>query len=133
MPKTDTLTLRLSQMLDPAALQQALAQDGIPALVKTDTYCWSSPAAPEPNSIGVLTDEFPNGTPFPKPSALKTVHPGHFVIGDMLTVINPAKIPSGAKLFFSDFDNDNGLYSNLIYTSSYTCNTGPQPQPPAIP
>ena len=33
---TATLTLSKSQMLDPAALQQALAQDGIRALVKTE-------------------------------------------------------------------------------------------------
>ena len=34
---TDTLTSSNSQMLDPAALQQALAQHGIRALVKTGT------------------------------------------------------------------------------------------------
>ena len=52
---TDTLTLTTSQVLDPAALQRALTQHGIRALVKTGTYCSSSPAAPDPASIGVLS------------------------------------------------------------------------------
>ena len=52
---TDTLTLTRSQMFDPAVLQQALARRGIPALVRTGTYCSSSPAAPDPVSLGVLS------------------------------------------------------------------------------
>ena len=52
---TDTLTLTNSQIFDPAAFQQALAQHGIPALVKTGTYCTSNPPAPDPASIGVLS------------------------------------------------------------------------------
>lgn len=130
-----TVTLRLTerQMFDPAALQGALAQDGIRAVVKTDTYCWSSPAAPNAGDLGVLTHELPNGTPIGPPSAGKIHFPPGFTPADTVTVINPAKMPSGTELFFSYFDNDSGLYSNLIYTSSYTCNTGPQPEPPAIP
>ena len=50
-------------MPDPAALQQALAQHGIRALVKTGTYCWPDPALPGPASIGVLTIQRPDGTP----------------------------------------------------------------------
>ena len=53
----------MSQMLDPATLQQALTQHGIPALVKTGTYCSSNPAAPDPVSIGVLSIQPPAGPP----------------------------------------------------------------------
>ena len=69
---TDTLTLTMSQMLNPSMLQQALTQHGIPALVKTGTYCSSSPAAPDPVSIGVLSVQSPTGSPHktgPVPSA----------------------------------------------------------------
>ena len=57
-----TVSLKLSQMFDPAALQQALAQDGIPALVKIGSYCSSSPAAPSPIRLGVLPGPAPAGT-----------------------------------------------------------------------
>jgi hypothetical protein len=60
---TRTLTLTMNQMLDPAVLQQALTQDGIRALVKTGTYCSSSPAAPDPASIGVLSTRLPVNPP----------------------------------------------------------------------
>jgi len=117
---TDTLTLSMSQMLDPAALQRALAQHGIRALVKTGTYCSSNPAAPEPGSIGVLTVELANGTRVPKPApAFKT--PANFVPADTVTVINPAAMPSRTELFFGYFNSDHGLFFDLIYTSSYTC------------
>jgi hypothetical protein len=48
-----------SQIFDPAAFQQALAQHGIRALVKTGTYCTSNPPAPDPASIGC----YPSGRP----------------------------------------------------------------------
>jgi hypothetical protein len=127
---TDTLTLTESQMLNPAALQQALAQHGIKALVKTDTYCSSSPAAPDPGSIGVLTVQHANGTPLPNPSpAVKT--PANFVPAENVTVINPAAMPTGTELFFDYVHSDHGLLFDLIYTGSYTCSNGQQP--PATP
>ena len=49
-----TVALKLSQVFDPAALQRALAQHGIRALVKNDTYCSSNPAVPSPVRLGVL-------------------------------------------------------------------------------
>lgn len=126
---TDTLTLTNSQMFDPAALQRALAQDGIRALVKTGTYCSSHPAAPDPASIGVLAVQLRNGTPLPKKSpAVKTAVPAKGVPADTVTVINPAAMPSGTELFFGYFNSDHLLSSGLIYTSSYTCSNG---QPPA--
>ena len=118
---TDTLTLTLGQMLDPATLQQALTQHGIPALVKTGTYCSSNPAAPDPASIGVLAVQLANGTPVPKKGpAVKTV-----VSAGTVTVINPAAIPSGTELFFGYSSSDHALFTDLIYTSSYTCSNTP--------
>ena len=39
-----TLVVRKGQHLDPAALRQALARHGIPALVTIGTFCRSTPA-----------------------------------------------------------------------------------------
>ena len=126
---TSTLTLTASQVLDPATLQQALAQHGIPALVKTSTYCSSSPAAPDPASIGVLTNQRANGTPVPGPAPAVKAR-ASFVPSATVTVINPAAMPSGTELFFDYVNSDHGLFFDLIYTSSYTCSNG---QPPAAP
>ncbi len=123
---TDTLTLSNSQMLDPAALQQALAQHGIRALVKTGTYCSSHPAAPDPSSIGVLTVQLANGTPLPGPSPAVKPH-ASFVPADTVTVISPKAMPSGTELFFGYFNSDHGLFFDLISTSSYTCGNGLPP------
>ena len=122
---TDTLTLSHSQMLDPAALQQALVQHGIPALVRTGTSCSSHPAAPDPYSIGVLSNR-PRVKPAAPYSAALSRRVAHTV-----TVINPAAMPSGTELFFGYFNSDQALFFDLIYTNSYTCSNG---QPPtAIP
>jgi hypothetical protein len=140
---TDTLTLTHSQLFDPAALQQALAQHGIPALVKTGAYCWSTPAAPNPVSLGVLSIRPPVKPPelaVPAPGHLKpgAVKPGDLnpsdrnrIIDHTVTVINPAAMPSGTELFFGYFNSDHALFFDLIYTRSYTCSSGPQP--PASP
>jgi hypothetical protein len=128
---TDTLTLKMSQMLDPAALQRALRQHGIPALVKTDTYCSSSPAAPDPASIGVLSVRppfKPHGlVPAPAGAAPSTLKQ---IAARTVTVINPAAIPARTELFFDYASGDRLLFAGLIYTDSYACSTG---QPPAAP
>jgi hypothetical protein len=126
---TDTLTLTMSQMLDPAVLQQALMQDGIRALVKTGIYCRSTPAAPDPASIGVLSVRLPVKPPHlmvpapsgPAPSELKQI------AARTLTVINPAAMPSGTELFFGYSTTIHALFTDLIYTSSYTCSNGLPP------
>jgi hypothetical protein len=123
---TDTLTLTMSQMLDPAVLQRALAQDGIRALVKTGIYCWSSPAAPDPASIGVLSVRLPvkpshvmvPAPSGPAPSELKQI------AARTVTVINPAAMPSGTELFFGYSSSIHALSTSLVYTSSYTCSNG---------
>jgi hypothetical protein len=42
------------------------------------------------------------------------------------TAINPAAMPPGTELFFGYF-NSHGLFSDLIYTRSYTCSNAQQP------
>ncbi len=113
---TDTLTLTQDQVFNPAALQQALQQDGIPALVQTDSYCSSSPAPPGPAWAATLSLQLPDGTP---------VSPNQPVPSDAVTVINPAAMPAGTELFFGYFNNNRTLTGNLIYTSSYTCSSNP--------
>jgi hypothetical protein len=130
---TDTLTLTMSQMLDPAVLQQALAHDGIRALVKTGIYCSSSPAAPDPASIGVLSVRLPVKPPHrmvpapsgPAPSELKQI------AARTATVINPAVMPSGTELFFGYSTSIHALFTDLIYVSSYTCSNSLPPGGPA--
>ena len=113
---TDTLTVTNGELTDPAALQRALAEHGIPALVKINTLC-QSPEAPPLD--GVLTVETPDGTP---------VHPGpHPVnVAHDVTVINRAAMPPGTKLFLGYFYNGRSetIHPGLIYAHSYTCTPG---------
>jgi RNA polymerase sigma factor (sigma-70 family) len=132
---TDTLTLTNSQVFDPAALQRALAQHGIPALVKTGTYCSSHPTAPDPGSLGVLSIRPPVKLQ-PGEGAVQlpsNLTPGarNWIIDHTVTVISPAKMPSGTELFFSYFNSSHVLFFDLIYTSSYTCSNGLPPSGPA--
>jgi hypothetical protein len=113
---TATLTLTQDQVFNPGALQQALQQDGIPALVETGSYCSSSPAPPGPAWSATLSLQLPDGTP---------VSPNQPVPSDAVTVINPAAMPAGTELFFGYFNSTTTLMSGLIYTSSYTCSSNP--------
>jgi len=124
---TDTLPLTMNQMLDPATLQQTLAQPGIPALVKTGTYCTSSPVPPDPVTAGVLSIRLPAGEPHrmvPAPSG-----PAPTEVQEMAahtaTVINPAAMPSGTELFLGYSSNIHAVFTDLIYTNSYTCSNSP--------
>ncbi len=110
---TVTLTLTMGQMFNPIALQQALAQDGIPALVKTGTDCTSDP---EPGAAAdVLTVELPDGSPVTGTPGSRVQIPG-----DAVNVIDPAAIPAGAELFF-DYLNNHSLMFHLIDAGSHTC------------
>ena len=113
-------------MHNPATLQQALNQDGIPALVETGTYCVSSPAAPNTTSIGVLSVQPPGGSPQGAKPATSATTPAEAneLAARTVTVINPAAIPSGTELFFGYSSTDQALFTDLIYTSSYTCSSG---------
>jgi hypothetical protein len=128
---TDTLTLSMSQVFDPAVFQQALAQHGIPAVVKTGIYCTSSPAPPNPSTIGVLSLRPPSKLS-PKGAARVAtgVYPSdkNQILADTKTVINPAAIPPGTELFFGYSSSGHALFFDLIYTHSYTCATGQPPR-----
>jgi hypothetical protein len=120
---TASLTLNQGQMFDPAALQQALARDGIPALVQTGTYCTSTPAPP---SSGVLSVQLPDGSPVGKST------PGHPVPvpPDAVSVINPAAMPAGTELSFTYSNHNHDLNAGLIYTAAHTCSSTPPAGPP---
>ena len=117
---TATLTLTQAQVFNPGALQRALRQDDIPALVETGSYCSSSPAPPSPHSIGVISVQLPDGTP------VGTSTPGHPnpVPADAVTVINPAVMPAGTELFFDYVNSAHALIGGLVYANSYTCSSG---------
>jgi hypothetical protein len=138
-----TVSLKLSQEFDPAALQRALSQHGVRALVKTGTYCSSSPAAPSPVRLGVLPSPRRAGTRHratPGPgggqgiwqSATLPVKPSQLApMADPISmVINPAAMPSGTELFIGFFNPGYSIFVNLIYTSSHTCVSGQRP--PAV-
>jgi hypothetical protein len=41
------------------------------------------------------------------------------------TVIDPAAIPSGTELFFGYSTTIHAIFTDLIYTSSYSCSSNP--------
>jgi len=135
-----TVALRLGQMFDPAALQRALEHHGIRAVVKIGTYCSSSPAAPSPIRVGVLSGSEPAGkrrrvapglgngqgiletVNLPvKPSQLAPM------VDPITMVINPAAMPAGTELFIGFFDLGHSIFVDLIYTGSRTCIHGQRP------
>lgn len=131
-----TVSLKLSQEFDPAALQRALSQHGVRALVKTGTYCSSSPAAPSPLRLGVLPRPRHAGTRHratPGPggqgfwqSATLPVKPSQLapMANPISMMINPAAMPAGTELFIGFFSPGYSVFINLIYTSSHTCTNG---------
>ena len=124
-----TVSLKLSQVFDPAALQRALAHHGIPALAKTNTYCSSNPAVPAPVNRRVLST--PRGMPDIVQSGNWPVKPSQLApsVDPITMVLNPAAMPSGTELFIGNFDLGNNVFVGVIYTSSHTCISGP---PPAV-
>lgn len=136
------VALRLGQMFDPAALQRALAQAGIRAVVKTDTNCSSNPAAPSPVRLGVLSIPGPAGKrhrarPGPHGQGIieginLPVRPSQLAptADPVSMVINPAAMPAGTELFIGFYDLGHTFFLDLIYTRSHTCSNGQEP--PAV-
>ncbi|HEY1699174.1 MAG TPA: hypothetical protein VGG75_05585 [Trebonia sp.] len=104
---TDTLTLNKDQVFNPAALQRALADQGVPALVETETPGLNTTACrflPEQDLAKVVS---------------ATAAPDHSL---STMTINPAAIPAGTELFFGYVnnlhfdhrDNVRGLGSALV-------------------
>jgi hypothetical protein len=61
----------------------------------------------------------------PAPSELKQL------AARTVTVINPGAMPSGTELFFGYSSSIHALFTDLIYTRSYTCGNGLPPGGPA--
>ncbi len=132
-----TVELRLSQLFDPAALQRALAHHGIPALVKTGTYCSSHPATPGLFRLGV--SPAPTRTPhraLPGPNGQGIlqlmnipVKPSQLapMVDPVSVVFNPAAIPSGTELFIGFYSPRYEIFMDLIYTKSHTCRQAQRP------
>ncbi len=123
---TATLTLTAPVLLDPSALQRALRQDGIPAIVTVGSFCSSHP-------IPAGFTQVVSGPSSPPPG---------YTINAPAYTINPAAMPAGTELSFDTFQVPNPPgYANrplrvttvleLIETNSYTCTRAlPEPWPP---
>jgi hypothetical protein len=121
---TDTLTFGKRHTIKPAALQRALAQDGIRALVKINAECSSNPAPPPLSSTGVVSFQLPDGTPLSIPVRHK---PGTRIPADAVIVFKPSAMPAGTEIFVGYRSYGTGAIPirlsvfRLIYTNSYTC------------
>lgn len=120
---TATLTINPKELLDPAALQNDLAQYGIPAKVTSGSFCSSHPV---PAGFPQVVSRQPAGpgTGTPQPGVRPTI------------TIDPAAMPAGAELSVGYFQLSSGEQQAnvvLIDTSSYTCTSTPPdfPSPPA--
>ena len=122
---TTTLTINPKDLLDPAALQSDLAQDGIPAKVTSGSFCSSDP---HPAGFSqVVSVNWPSNVS-PQSGVQPTI------------TIDPSAMPAGAELSVGYFQLSSGEAAGeqqadvvLIDTNSYTCtSTPPDPNgPPA--
>lgn len=123
---TETLTFGKSHTIKPAVLQQALAQDGIRALIKINTDCSSNPAPPPLSGTGVVSIQRPDGTPLPIPARHKS---GMRIPADAVIVFKPSAMPAGTEIFVGYRSYGTGAIPtrlstfHLIYTNSYTCSS----------
>jgi hypothetical protein len=83
---TVKLTVQLSQLFDPTALQQALAGAGIPAVVRTGADCTPQKGElPEAGEVYRVEQVAPTDGPVPP----------------WVFVITPEKMPKNSRLYFS--------------------------------
>ncbi len=120
---TATLTINPKELLDPAALQSDLAQDGIPAKVTSGSFCSS-----DPHPAGFSQVVSVNWPPDASPSGVQPT-----------ITIDPSAMPAGAELSVGYFQLSSGPAAGeqqanvvLIDTSSYTCTITP-PDPNGSP
>jgi len=120
-----TISLRLGQLFDPAALQRALAHAGVRALVTKGVYCSSSPPPPNPAIGAVLpgSDTPPNGVDSILITANFPVKPSQLAASvDPETItIRPASLRPGTELFIGYFDLGHTVLVDLIYDANHTC------------
>jgi hypothetical protein len=121
---TATLTINPGELLDPAALQSDLQQDGIPAMVTSGSLCTSDPA-PAGFSQVVSQNWPPNASP--QSGVQPTI------------TIDPSAMPAGTELSFGYFQLTSGEAAGeqqadmlVVTTSSYTCSSTP-PDPNGLP
>jgi hypothetical protein len=117
---TATVTLRANLLFDPSALQSALQQDEIPAIVTAGSFCYSDPTpAGFAQVLSGSTGSAPASTG-PAPALSFT--------------INPAAMPPGTELSFgySQLPRNSRIeiMIELIDTNSYTCTSTAPPAPP---
>lgn len=121
---TDTLTLTGSQAFNPGALQRALNQAGIPALVTSGQLCRSYPQ-PQPPMTGIFSLQLPGGQPVSlTPWNVLRLSPagfGHRIPGDAALVINPAVLPAGTELWFGYRPDAQELFEGVVDQNSHTC------------
>ncbi len=108
---TITLIRRPNVPLNPAALQHALAEHGIPALVKVGSYCYSNPA---PANNGAVQTYSKSGG-YPPGETPPTTR----------VVINRSALAPGTEVSFGFFNHDGLVVQDIIYDSAYTCATSP--------
>jgi hypothetical protein len=112
---TATLTINPDVLLDTAALQNDLQQDGIPALVTSGSFCSSSPA---PAGFWQVVSGSMDPRTLPKGQVVN----GR---GNPATItFNPAAIPAGTELSFGDLPPGSGMHGvamGLVDANSYTC------------
>jgi hypothetical protein len=109
---TVTLKLTQGQRFDPAALRQALARAGVPALVTVGSVCTG------PGPSDALPQVISGG---PR-------QPG----GGSVTIITPSAIPAGEKLSFGYFavPGGGGLHISLVPDNTRLTCTSTPPGPP---
>lgn len=115
---TTTLTVNPKELLNAAALQNDLQQDGIRAMVTSGSFCSSDPAPP--GFSQVVSFSYPS-----QPGQFRNPPPGtHPTI-----TFNPAFMPAGSELSFGIFQLSSGEQADfaLINSSSYSCTANPLP------
>lgn len=130
-----TVAVKLGLLFDPGALQRALAQNRVPALVRKDAFCSGSPAVPDSEIDAVLPgavrpQQRHSGEPrllvdfngiflsenFPvKPSQLAPS------VDPVTVVIKPAALRSGTELYIGYLNFGHTVIVGLIYTNSHDC------------
>ncbi len=118
---TDTLTINPNELFNATALQNDLAQYGIPAKVTAGSFCSSDPA---PSGFSQVVSIQPAG------EATVQVQSGE----SASITIDPTAMPAGAELSFGNFQLAGGAeqaYMALINTNSYTCSSTPPASSPS--
>jgi len=114
---TATLTINNAALLDPTTLQNDLAQDGVPAMVTSGSFCFSDPA---PTGFSHVVSFYP------ATAGNHVLPPGEHP--HPTVTFHPAAMPAGTELSFGVFQPSSGPQQTafaLINSSSYRCTSTP--------